>query len=120
MKNLTELAIFAQVVDSKSFSVAAGQLGLSKSAVSKYVQRLEACLGTPLLNRTTRRVSLTEAGAALYERCARILVEVEEAEAEIARLHKAPRGLLRITAHASFGALHLVPAIAAFMTRYPD
>jgi DNA-binding transcriptional LysR family regulator len=120
MRNLTELAIFAQVVESHSFSAAAARLGLSKSAVSKHVTRLEACLGAPLLNRTTRHVSLTEAGTALYERCTRILAEVEEAEAEIARLHEAPRGLLRINAHASFGELHLVPAIAAFMTRYPE
>ena len=62
MKNLTEFGIFAQVVESYSFSVAAARLGLSKSAVSKHVTRLEACLGTRLLNRTTRHVSLTEAG----------------------------------------------------------
>lgn len=68
MINLTELAIFAQVVESKSFSAAADQLGLSKSAVGKYITRLEACLGARLLNRTTRHVSLTEAGTALYER----------------------------------------------------
>ena len=120
MINLTELAIFAQVVESKSFSAAADQLGLSKSAVSKYITRLEACLGAQLLNRTTRRVSLTEAGTALYERCARILAEVREAEVEVARLYEAPRGLLKINAHASFGELHLVPAIAEFMTRYPE
>jgi DNA-binding transcriptional LysR family regulator len=120
MRNLTELAIFAQVVESRSFSAAAVRLGLSKSVVSKYVTRLEAGLGARLLNRTTRHISLTEAGTALYERCARILAEVEEAEAEIARLHETPRGLVRINAHASFGECHLVSAIAAFMTRYPE
>ena len=120
MKNLTELAIFAQVVESKSFSAAADQLGLSKSAVSKYVTRLEADLGARLLNRTTRHVSLTEAGAVLYERCVRILAEVQHAEAEVARLHETPRGLLRIDAHASFGERHVVPAIAEFMTRHPE
>ncbi|HKA53144.1 MAG TPA: LysR family transcriptional regulator [Candidatus Binatia bacterium] len=120
MINLTELAIFAQVVESKSFSAAAEQLGLSKSAVSKYITRLEACLGARLLYRTTRHVSLTEAGTALYEHCTRILAEVQEAEVEVARLHEAPRGLLKMNAHASFGELHLVPAIAEFMTRYPE
>lgn len=120
MRNLTELAIFAQVVESKGFSAAADQLGLSKSAVSKYITRLEACLGARLLNRTTHHVSLTEAGTILYERCARILAEVQEAEGEVARLYEAPRGLLKINAHASFGELHLVPAIAEFMTRYPE
>jgi DNA-binding transcriptional LysR family regulator len=73
MKNLTELAIFAQVVESKSFSAAAAQLGLSKSAVSKYIARLEADLGARLLNRTTRHLSLTEAGTVLYKRCVRVL-----------------------------------------------
>src|SRR5215813_14519226 len=120
MINLTELAIFAQVVESKSFSAAAEQLGLSKSAVSKYITRLEACLGARLLYRTTRHVSLTEAGTALYEHCTRILAGLQEAEVEVARLHEAPRGLLKMNAHASFGALHLVPAIAEFMTRYPE
>jgi DNA-binding transcriptional LysR family regulator len=81
MKNLTELAIFAQVVESKSFSAAAAQLGLSKSAVSKYIARLEADLGARLLNRTTRHFSLTESGAVLYERCVRVLTDVQHAEA---------------------------------------
>ena len=120
MKNLTELAIFAQVVESKSFSAAADQLELSKSAVSKYIARLEADLGASLLNRTTRHFSLTEAGAVLYERCVRILAEVQLAEAEVARLHESPRGLLRIDAHASFGERHVVPAIVEFMTRHPE
>ena len=120
MRNLTELAVFAQVVESKGFSAAADQLGLSKSAVSKYITRLEACLGARLLNRTTHHVSLTEAGTILYERCARILAEVQEAEGEVARLYEAPRGVLTINAHASFGERHLVPAIAEFITRYPE
>ena len=76
---LAAMAIFAQVVDARSFSGAARALGLSKSAVSKQVARLEDRLGARLLNRTTRRLSVTEAGAAFYERCARMVAEASAA-----------------------------------------
>lgn len=119
-ENLAGMAIFAAVVDAGSFSAAAVRLGLSKSAVSKHVSRLEAWLGTRLLNRTTRRLSLTEAGATLYERCARIVTELEEAEAEMGRLRQAPRGVLRVNAPTSFGHRHLAPAVGEFLARYPE
>jgi DNA-binding transcriptional LysR family regulator len=120
MENLTGMAIFARVVEAEGFSAAARQLGLSKSAVSKQVARLEDRLGARLLNRTTRRLSLTEVGAAFYERCARILAEAEAAERAVTRLQAEPRGTLRVNAPMSFGVRHVAPAIPAFVARYPD
>lgn len=114
------MAVFAQVVEEKSFSGAARRLGLSKAAVSRQVAALEDALGSQLLNRTTRRLSLTEAGLVLYEHCARIAAEAEAAERAAANLSAAPRGLLKVNAPMSFGQLHLAPALAAFLARYPE
>ena len=114
------MIIFARVVEANSFSAAARRLGLSKSAVSKQIAALEDRLGARLLNRTTRRLSPTEVGAALYERCARVAAEVEEAEQIVTRLHTAPRGVLRVNAPVSFGHLHLAPVIPDFMAQYPE
>ncbi|HMG49588.1 MAG TPA: LysR family transcriptional regulator, partial [Inquilinus sp.] len=97
------MIIFAQVVDSRSFSAAAVRLGLSKSAVSKQIAKLEDRLGARLLNRTTRTLSPTDAGQDFYERCIRVAREVEEAERAITHLSAEPRGLLRLNAPASFG-----------------
>jgi DNA-binding transcriptional LysR family regulator len=93
---------------------------VSKSAVSAHVQRLESRLGVRLLNRTTRRLSLTEAGAAYYRHCARILVEAEAAEQAAGALQREPRGTLRISAPDSFGWMHVAPAIPAFLKRFPE
>ena len=120
MKNLTGMAIFARVVEERSFSAAARRLGLSKSMVSKEVTRLEQALGVRLLNRTTRKLSLTEIGAAFYEPCARILQEAHEAELLVGRLHAEPRGVLRLTAPVAFGTLHVAPALPEFLAQYPD
>jgi DNA-binding transcriptional LysR family regulator len=120
MDRLTGMAAFARVVEAQSFTAAAGQLGMSKSALSKAVSALEDRLGARLLNRTTRRLSLTEVGRAFYERCVRILAEAEEAELAVTRLQEVPRGTLRVNAPVSFGALHLGPALTDFMRRYPD
>ncbi len=109
------MAIFAAVVEAKSFSAAAKQLGMSKSAVSKQVGKLEDRLGARLLNRTTRRLSLTESGTTYYEYCARILEEAEQAESAVTVMHDRPRGTLRINAPVSFGILHLAPAINDFL-----
>ena len=117
---LTDIAVFVQVVKSGSFTDAAERLELSKSAVSKFVTRLEKHLGARLLNRTTRRLSLTEAGEVFYERSRRGLEEIEDATAEVSRLQGAPRGTLRINAPMSFGILHLAPAIAEFQATFPD
>lgn len=120
MDPLDGIAAFARVVDCGSFSAAAQRLGLSKSAVSAHVQRLEQRLGVRLLNRTTRRLSVTEAGAAYYRHCARILAEAEAAEQVASALQREPRGTLRISAPDTFGWMHVAPAVPAFLQRYPD
>ena len=120
MDPLDGIAAFARVVDSGSFSAAARRLKISKSAVSAHVQRLEERLGIRLLNRTTRRLSLTEAGAAYYRHCARILAEAEAAEQAASALQREPRGMLRISAPGAFGWMHVAPAVPAFLKRYPD
>ncbi len=120
MDSIGGMITFARVVEANSFSEAARRLGISKSAVSKQIARLEDHLGARLLNRTTRRISPTEVGAAFYERCARIIAEVEEAELAVTRLQEEPRGVLRVNAPMSFGILHLAPAISVFLKRYPD
>jgi DNA-binding transcriptional LysR family regulator len=120
MDKLTGMAVFARVVEARSFSAAATQLGMSRSAVSKAIAGLEDRLGARLLNRTTRRLALTEIGQAFYERCARIVAEAEEAELAVSRLQATPRGTLRVAAPVSFGTLHLAPALPDFMVRHPD
>jgi DNA-binding transcriptional LysR family regulator len=114
------MAVFARVVEAQSFTAAAAQLGMSRSAVSKTIAALEDRLGARLLNRTTRRLALTEVGQAFYERSARIVAEAEDAELAVSSLQEVPRGTLRINAPVSFGALHLAPALADFLQRYPE
>ena len=120
VKNLVGMAIFARVVEANGFSEAARRLGLSKSLVSKEVTRLEKSLGARLLNRTTRKLSLTEIGAAFYEHCARVVREAEEAELVVGRLHGEARGVLKLTTPVAFGTLHIAPALPEFLARYPD
>lgn len=120
MDNLTGMAVFARVVEANSFTEAARRLGMSKAAVSKQISRLEERLGARLLNRTTRRLSLTEVGAAFYERCARIVAEAEDAELAVTRLHAEPRGTLRVDAPVNFGQRYLAPLLPDFMGRFPD
>lgn len=120
MEHLTEMAVFAKVVESKSFSGAAQRLGLSKSGVSRYVTRLERALKARLLNRTTRRLSLTEVGTAFYEHCARMLAEAEAAERAVTQLYAAPRGVLRVTSPAAFGQVQIAPGIPDLLARYPE
>ncbi len=120
MDTLNDIAVFVQVVDSGSFTAAADTLNLSKSVVSKYVTRLEDRLGARLLNRSTRRLSLTEVGRAFYTRSRRGLLEIEDAEAEVSHLQGEPRGELRLNSPMSFGILHIAPRLPAFLARYPD
>jgi DNA-binding transcriptional LysR family regulator len=120
MQDLEAMAIFARVVEDKSFSAAARRLNLSKSLVSKHITQLERSIGARLLNRTTRALSLTDAGAAFYEHCARIVEELEEAKLAVSRLHSEPRGLLRISSSVAFGRLHVAPAVADFLEAYPE
>lgn len=120
MEDLERMAIFARVVEAKSFSAAARRLGMSKSLVSKHVTRLEQALDARLLNRTTRTMSVTEIGAVFYEHCARIVEEMEEAKLAVSRLRSEPRGTLRVSASVAFGTLHVAPALATFLARYPE
>lgn len=118
--DLNSMVVFARVVEEKGFSAAARRLGLSKSAVSKQISQLEDRVGARLLNRTTRRLSLTDVGAAFYERCARILAEAEEAELAVSHLQTVPRGTLRISGPVSFGRRYLASAITEFLSSYPE
>ncbi|MGH8750686.1 MAG: LysR family transcriptional regulator [Burkholderiales bacterium] len=120
MDNLADMATFARVVEAKSFSTAAQRLRRSKSVVSKHVSRLERALGARLLNRTTRKLSLTEVGAAFYEHCARMLAEAEAAELAVGQLRAAPRGLLKVSAPIGFGRSHIAAAIPDFLHEYHD
>jgi DNA-binding transcriptional LysR family regulator len=120
MDKLDAMNAFAKVVAAGSYAEAARRLGLTRSAVSKAVMELEQLLGARLLDRTTRRVTPTEAGRAYYERCVSILADVEETEIQISRLHDAPRGVLKINAPMSFGTRYLGSAVADFMARYPE
>ena len=120
MDRFVGMAVFAKVVESASFAAAARHFDISPAMVSKHVRRLEERLGVRLLNRTTRRVSATEVGQNYYERCLRILSEVEDAERAAGDLQAAPRGLLRVTTSVSFGAHQLAPAIADYLVAYPD
>jgi len=117
---LNGMRVFAQVVEAKSFSAAADRLGMSKSLVSRHVSALEQALAVKLLNRTTRRLSLTEAGALLYEHCARIVEEAEVAEQRLRRAQVEPAGLVKLTAVPAFAMRHVVPALADFQRQYPD
>lgn len=120
MDSLTDIAVFVRVVDDGSFTRAAERLKLSRSVVSKYVTRLEGRLGARLLNRTTRRLSLTEAGRIFYDRSRQGLRDIEDAEAEVSRLQETPSGVLRINAPMSFGILHIAPALHEFLERCPN
>ena len=120
LDDVAALVIFAHVIQQRSFTRAAHELDTSTSAVSKRIARLERRLGASLLTRTTRHVSPTEAGLALYEHCLRILREVEDAELLVAGLNSAPRGLLRVSAPVYFGELHIAPLLAELTRQYPE
>lgn len=119
MDRFTDIETFVAVVESGSFSAAAERLGAAKSAVSRRVSGLESRLGVKLLNRTTRKLSLTDSGRAFFERAGRILADLEEAEQAISDADCALRGRIRIAAPLSFGIEHLAPAINAFAEQHP-
>lgn len=120
MDKLDAMNVLTKVVASGSFAEAARRLGVTRSAISKAITQLEQELGARLLDRTTRRVTLTEAGLAYYERCLAILAQISETEAQVSRLHDEPKGVLKVNAPMSFGTLYLGSAIADFMDRYRD
>ncbi len=120
MADLNEIVVFAKVVETKSFTAAAQQLGLPKSTVSRKVSQLEERLATRLIQRTTRKLSLTETGQAFYERCARIVSEIAQAEQLVTDMQSTPRGLLRVTAPVDLGSFRLAALTAKFLTEHPD
>jgi DNA-binding transcriptional LysR family regulator len=120
MDRFLEMQTFAAVVDAGSFVKAAEALGLSKAAMSRHVGELETRLGVRLLQRTTRRLSLTEEGQVFYARSKELLAGVDEAEAEITSRSSAASGLLRINAPFTFGILHLAPLWGVFRSQYPQ
>ena len=120
MDKLESMRAFTQVVEAGGFAAAARQMDLSRSQVNKLVINLEEHLQTQLLQRTTRKVSPTDAGRAYYDRCLAILTDLEEAELALTRLHQEPRGSLRINAPMTFGTLHLAPLVVEFMAQYSD
>jgi DNA-binding transcriptional LysR family regulator len=119
MDRLTSLTAFVRVVDSGGFSAAGRRLAMSTTMVSNHIQALEDRLGARLLNRTTRKVSLTEVGRAYYDRCVQILADIEQADDIAGALQSTPRGTLRI-----YTATHIVPfvapVVAEFLAAYPD
>ncbi len=120
MDATSDLRVFVRAVDRGSFSSAARDLGLTPSAVSKLVSRLEDRLGVRLLERSTRRLALTPEGETFFARAKRIVADIEEAEEEVTRIRGAPRGRLHINAGTAFGLHQLAPALADFLARYPE
>jgi DNA-binding transcriptional LysR family regulator len=120
MQDLRTLAIFVKVAERLSFVRAAVDLGITQSGVSNAISRLEDQIGTRLLTRTTRRVSLTEHGAAFFERCRQALAEIEEAELVLKDAQLKPSGNLRIDMPVSFGRLKVLPLLGKFQAQYPD
>jgi LysR family transcriptional regulator for bpeEF and oprC len=120
MQDLRTLAIFVKVAERRSFVRAADELGITQSGVSNAIKRLEDQTGTRLLARTTRRVSLTEDGAAFFERCRQALADLEEAELVLKTAQLRPSGTLRVDMSVAFGRLKMVPLLGAFQAQYPD
>jgi DNA-binding transcriptional LysR family regulator len=120
MDQLAGMLAFVRVVEEGSFTAAAKSLGLPKSTVSRQVSSLEERLGARLLHRTTRRIHLTEAGQAYFDRCARVISELEDAEKAVTELHEAPRGTLKLTAPVTFGQMFLTDVLTDYLNQYPD
>ncbi|WP_455556487.1 LysR substrate-binding domain-containing protein [Comamonas sp.] len=117
--DLHELLIFARVVQDGSFTRAAQSLRLPKTTVSRKVQELEARLGFPLMHRTTRKSTLTEAGSVLYEHAQRVAAELKEAQSAMEQLSHGPQGHLRVSAPHSFAIAWITPLLAEFYALYP-
>lgn len=120
MDRFQSMSVFAKVVEQGSFARAAERLGISTSACSRHVADLEAHLATRLLQRTTRRLSLTEGGQAFYERCVQLLADLEDAEGAAAASSARPRGTIKLTCSINFGIRHVAPAIGAFQAQHGE
>jgi len=119
-QDLARIRAFVQVFDAGGFSSAARQHGRSKALLSKYVTDLEDYLGVRLMNRTTRKLSLTEAGEAYYREASQLLQQLDDLDASILDQTAAPRGLLRVSAPRNFGEMILAPAIFSFVVSHPE
>lgn len=120
MDRLTGMEVFVRVVELGSLSAAAKASGISATMAGNHVQALEQRLGAKLLNRTTRRQSLTEIGSAYYAQCQDVLARIENAERSALEMHIAPRGRLRVSAPTTLGAHLLVPALASYLNAFPE
>ena len=120
MDRLKTMDSFVRVVRAGSFAAAATQLGVSRAIVSRHLQDLEDYLGARLFNRTTRRLGLTATGSEYYGFCVRVLDEMEAHRGSASRLQREPRGTIKVMAPKSFGNLHIGPAVADFIARYPE
>lgn len=118
--SLDDIAVFVQVAQSESFTDAARQLGLSASGVSRAIARLENRIGVRLVNRTTRRLSLTAEGSSYFQRCQQILADLENAETDISEAGSVPRGPLRIQLPRGFGNAVIIPLLTEFAAHYPE
>ena len=120
MNNFSDVVAFVRVVEAHSFVAAAQTLGMSPSAISKAVSRLEERLGARLLNRTTRSLSLTDLGTNYYERCRDALGQLDQAESEVSESRGVPRGRLRVDVPVSLGRRLIVPALPRFIAQNPE
>ncbi len=119
MSDITDMRTFVRVVERRGFAAASNDLGITPSAVSKLVTRLEDRLGARLLHRTTRRLALTSEGETYHLRARDILAAIDDAEAEVARAGRQPRGRLRVNCVPAFAFHQLMPALPDFVARYP-
>ncbi|WP_370277913.1 LysR family transcriptional regulator [Pontibacterium sp.] len=120
MMDIEHLKLFVRLAATHNISMAGRELGLSPAVASAHISKLEQGLGVRLLHRTTRKVSLTEEGLAFLPHAEEVLASVEAARASVGAGEVSPQGTLRVTAPASFGRMHLVPALKGFLDRYPD
>ena len=120
MDQILTMRVFARVVEAGTFTKAADSLALPKATVTKQIQHLEARLRVKLLNRTTRRVTVTADGAAYYERTARLLADLDELEASMGNAQTNPQGRLRVDVGSALASLLIIPALSGFFQRYPD
>lgn len=120
MRDLNALATFVAVVNANSFTIAADRCGISKALVSRHIQELEQSLGVKLLNRSTRKLGLTQAGERFYERCSRIVADADDAVRDAEELSRGAHGLIRISTAITFGRVHLLPAVGEFLLQNPS
>ena len=118
MDRFQEMQVFVRIAERRSFSQASEDLQIPRATVTNLIKRMEKRLGARLLERTTRQVRLTHDGEAYYRRCVRLLADLEEADG--AFLNTAPKGLLRVNVQGTLARVFVVPALPAFLARYPD